>query len=222
MNFLEAWDLGASYGMELLHRQEAWLSPLMHFISAHGDTPVIRIVTVLAALFFFFIGQWRTGVCFVATVLLAFAIGYGAKPWVNRPRPDLRWVESKDKSSSQSFPSGHALLSMAVYGSLALSLAAKLEKRNAAAVLVFVGLVLPLLIGFSRMYLGVHYMSDVVAGLSAGLGCVLLFRWIDLKWTASGWPRAAHASRVTVPFQSAPEPRALEQIQSSASDQIQP
>ena len=104
MNFLEAWDLGASYAMTLLHRD--WLTHVMHFVSALGNTPVIGVVTVLSMLFFLFIGHWRTGICLVAAVLAAYGIEHAAKPWVNRPRPELAWVEAQDKKSTPSFPAG--------------------------------------------------------------------------------------------------------------------
>lgn len=192
MNFLEAWDLGGSYAMNLLHHD--WLTHVFHFITALGNSDVLLLVTTLSVLFFIFIDRWRTACCLLATVLLGYGIEQSVKPWVNRPRPELSWVEPQDKTKSPSFPSGHALLGMAVYGGLALSLAAALEDRRVKGLVVAAGGVLVLLVGFSRMYLGVHYMSDVVAGFCAGLGCVLLFRWIDRTWTAAAHSRIANTS----------------------------
>ena len=99
---------------------------------------------------------------------------------------------------------------MAAYGGLALSLAAVMENRKVKGLIVAVGFALVLLIGFSRLYLGVHFMSDVLAGFCAGLGCVLLLRWVDEKWTALSQPRRA---ATTGAFQPSPSPRALEQMQ---------
>jgi undecaprenyl-diphosphatase len=186
MNFLEAWDIGIRDGLEPMHRP--WLTHLMRFISALGNNEVLAVVALLSMVFFIFIGHWRTGLCLVAAGLLGYGIEHTVKPWVNRPRPDVKWVEPQDKKTTPSFPSGHALLTMAVYGSLGLSLAAAMENRKAKTLIVAAGLFLPLVIGFSRMYLGVHYLSDVVGGFCAGLGCVLLFRWIDLKWSAAYRP----------------------------------
>jgi undecaprenyl-diphosphatase len=219
MNFLESWDLGGSYGMELLHRP--WLTKVMHFITAMGTTHVLAVVALLSFLFFLFIGRWRTGVCVLAAFLLAYGIEHAAKPWVSRPRPDLKWVEDQDKTKSPSFPSGHALLSMALYGSIALSVAAEMETRRRKLLIAAAGLVMPLLIGFSRLYLGVHYMSDVVGGLCAGLACVLLFQWIDQKWTAASQPTQLSTTSATAPYQPAHAPRALEQVQRTDGDQIQ-
>jgi membrane-associated phospholipid phosphatase len=219
MNFLEAWDIGARDGMQLLHH--AWLTPVIRFISALGSLEVVRLVAILSMLFFIFIGRWRTGLCLVAAILLAYGIEQTAKPWVNRSRPDVKWVEAKDKPKSPSFPSGHAILSMAVYGGLALSLAARMETRKLKVLLVAAGLFLPLLIGFTRLYLGYHYMSDVVGGLSAGLGCVLLFRWIDLKWSAIDQRKNVTSTTATAPVPKQPSPKSLEPIQHSGGEQIQ-
>src|SRR5579871_1895491 len=64
MDFIVSKDLGASFAMEMLHRP--WLTRFMHFVTALGNNEELRVVTVLATLFFCFIGRWRTGVCLVA------------------------------------------------------------------------------------------------------------------------------------------------------------
>src|SRR5437879_3345000 len=120
MNFLEAWDLGGSYGMELLHKQGAWLTPLLRFVTSFGNLGVIWLIALLSSMFFIFIGKWRTAVCLMATILLCKGIEQTVKPWVHRARPELRWVEPRDRSKTPSFPSGHALMAMGLYGCLAL------------------------------------------------------------------------------------------------------
>jgi undecaprenyl-diphosphatase len=181
MNFLEGWDLGASYSMELLHR--SWLTPVMRFITWLGNDLTLAVVAALAALFFALIGRWRTSGCVAAMALAAFALETNVKKWVNRSRPDLRWVDAQDRKTTPSFPSGHATGAMAIYGGIALSLAAGMRRRGLAGLIVLAGFALALLIAFSRMYLGLHYMSDVVGGLCAGLSCALFFRWVDQTWT---------------------------------------
>jgi undecaprenyl-diphosphatase len=83
-----------------------------------------------------------------------------------RPRP--AWDAPIAVSGGFSFPSGHAMVSLVAYGMLAYLVWLQLEHQRARVALVGCTLVLVLLIGLSRMYLGVHYFSDVIAGYAAG------------------------------------------------------
>lgn len=85
--------------------------------------------------------------------------------------------------STYSFPSGHASMSLAIYGSLAIIVARQLENVALRALVVAGAAVLIALIGFSRIYLGVHYLTDVVAGYSLALAWMLLCALaLDLRW----------------------------------------
>jgi undecaprenyl-diphosphatase len=88
------------------------------------------------------------------------------KQLVARPRPFF--VDPLLLETSYSFPSGHAMASLVVYGMLAYFCTLVLRSWRARMAIVFGAALLVLLIGFSRMYLGVHYFSDVVAGFAAG------------------------------------------------------
>lgn len=91
--------------------------------------------------------------------------------------------------SSASFPSGHASVSLALYGALALLLAEHTSNARRAAYAI-VALALVVAIGFSRLYLGVHFLSDVLAGYSAGLFwlaiCVATVRAAAARRASSG------------------------------------
>jgi membrane-associated phospholipid phosphatase len=71
---------------------------------------------------------------------------------------------------------------MAILGGLALTLSRTLPWRGARWLVIALGLGLPLLVGISRPYLGVHYPSDVLAGWTVGLTCALLTFWADRRW----------------------------------------
>jgi undecaprenyl-diphosphatase len=93
----------------------------------------------------------------------------------HRPRPELAYLDL----STYSFPSGHAAGSAAVYGALAFLLGRRLGRGGRiACAAVFVALVC--VIGFTRLYLEVHYLSDVLAGFSIGItwlaGCLFFYR----------------------------------------------
>jgi undecaprenyl-diphosphatase len=83
----------------------------------------------------------------------------------HRPRPDVAFVHI----DTYSFPSGHAMISTATYGALAYLAWGRLVTPRARVALVFGTVVFVGLIGFSRLYLGVHYLSDVLAGIAGGV-----------------------------------------------------
>jgi len=93
---------------------------------------------------------------------------YTIKEWIGRDRPPKEWRDEAVKETNKSYPSGHSMGSTIGWGSLAYVLVLKLRRRDARA-LVIVGLtLLVLLIGFSRMYLRAHWVSDVLGGFGFG------------------------------------------------------
>jgi undecaprenyl-diphosphatase len=83
-----------------------------------------------------------------------------------RPRPSF--VDPLLLETGYSFPSGHAMMSLVTSGMLAYFAVLALQSWRARVAVIFGAALLALLIGFSRIYLGVHYFSDVVAGFAAG------------------------------------------------------
>jgi membrane-associated phospholipid phosphatase len=110
-------------------------------------------------------------------LLLLAAVGtqiltLGLKLGFERERPFF--PDPLATESSYSFPSGHSSVSLAVYGTLGFILARHLDDRRAQIASLAAAAVLVGLIGFSRLYLGVHFLSDVIAGFSVGLAWVAL------------------------------------------------
>jgi undecaprenyl-diphosphatase len=169
MNALEAYDLGTLYYLGSLHRP--WLDEAARAVTWLGNNGTLAVVVVLAALAFVLLRRRRAGLAIVAASLAAWGLEYGVKRLVGRPRPDVAW-RLIDLPASPSFPSGHALVSMAVYGTLGLLIAREVRRPWRYAV-VAVGFALPIVIGLTRPYLGVHYLGDVIAGWVAGLACAL-------------------------------------------------
>lgn len=148
------------------------LQEAMRDVTALGGFTVLTLVTVVAAAAFLLHRKVRHALVLVATVLVAQACSEGLKGLYGRPRPDL--VPHGVYVYSGSFPSGHSMLSAAVYLTLA-ALIASLEPRRGAKVLVFTTAVLIMMaVGVSRIYLGVHWPSDVLAGWCAGAGLALV------------------------------------------------
>ena len=151
-----------------MHRhQTAWLDYLMVEVTMLGTWIVVLSIVSIAALFL-----WLTRHKYSAALLLvATAGGIGLnnilKIGFSRPRPQV--FEWGTTVSSYSFPSGHAMSATVVYITVAY-LAARLQKTHVArlATLTVAGLIVAV-ICFSRLYLGVHYPSDVAAGVIIGL-----------------------------------------------------
>ncbi len=103
----------------------------------------------------------------------------------HRPRPELAFVHL----DTYSFPSGHAAGSAAIYTLVAVLLG-RLLRRRGRTLLGLGTLALVLVVAFSRLYLGAHYLSDVLAGLALGLawaaGCLLAFELLRLRGRYSG------------------------------------
>ena len=141
-----------------------------------GNGAFLALVVAAAVLLL-----WRRNLVTDAVfVLLAFAgaevITFGMKQGFRRDRPFFE--DPLATASSFSFPSGHALVSLAVYGSLALVVARHASSRRLAAAVLAIAAIWILAIGFSRLYLGVHFLSDVLAGYAAGAA------WLALLYVA--------------------------------------
>jgi undecaprenyl-diphosphatase len=156
------------------------LQEAMRDITALGGFTVLTVVTVVATIAFLVHRKVRHAVTLVAAVLVAEVGSEGLKQLYGRPRPDL--VPHGVYVYSASFPSGHSMLSAAVYLTLAM-LIASLEPRRAAKALVFVTAVMVMAaVGVSRIYLAVHWPSDVLAGWCGGAACALLAWSALLRW----------------------------------------
>ncbi|MEO6579014.1 MAG: phosphatase PAP2 family protein [Candidatus Limnocylindria bacterium] len=148
------------------------LSPL-RWVTELGSWAAITVVAVGTLLVGLAIGPWFHGVAGAVTIGLV-AIGNEAfKAFIARTRPDF--IEPVLVERGFSFPSGHALLSTVAYGILGVLISRSMLPRGVrtgALVVLAVGI---FLIGLSRVWLGVHFPSDVLAGWSAGAVIVVLF-----------------------------------------------
>jgi undecaprenyl-diphosphatase len=151
-------------------------------VTALGGTTLITLVTLAAIASFAFHKKYKHALVMAAAVLLAWLSSDAGKLVYDRPRPDL--VPHGAYVYSASFPSGHSTLAAATYLTLGM-LVASLESRRRSKALAYglAGLLL-VAVGFSRVYLGVHWPSDVLAGWCLGA-----------TWALAGWIalRALHA-----------------------------
>lgn len=141
-------------------------------ISALGSVSFLTIAVILGVLFFSLSKNYLAGVFLVITTSSAGLLSQTLKGFFERPRPSLeRHLVFVDGFS---YPSGHSLGSAAFYLMLALLVSEFYPGRTQRLIIFFVSTMLILLIGFSRIYLGVHYPTDVAAGILLGAIWALL------------------------------------------------
>lgn len=147
----------------------SWTSPaltlFMRGVTALGSVPAITLLTVIGGAVLYLLGHRIEAVALVTASGGAGLLDFVLKLIFQRARPQVPWALASE--SSFSFPSGHAMLSFALYG-IAAFLIWRAHPRVWTALLTVVSwIALVIGIGVSRVYLGVHYPSDVVAGYVA-------------------------------------------------------
>ena len=161
----------------------AWLEHAMRDITALGGYTVIILITIAAIGYLAILRQWPSIALVVASLAGGVSINNVLKYWFDRPRPDL--VAHLVDVHTLSFPSGHAMLSAVAYLTLGALIAQVQPRRRLKLYVLGIGIVLTLLIGSSRVYLGVHWPTDVLAGWC--LGAV----WAIACWLAARWWQSA-------------------------------
>jgi undecaprenyl-diphosphatase len=170
-------------------RSEPLREPLafLRIVTEAGSTSAVMILAAASLLVGLAIGPWRHGVIAAVVVGLA-SFGNGLlKAAIARERPDL--IDAIVSEAGYSFPSGHSALGMVGWGVLAVLVSRTRLPRAVRMALVAVMAAMVVMIGISRVYLGVHYPTDVIAGWTLGGVIVLLYE--RLTRTVSREPAAA-------------------------------
>jgi undecaprenyl-diphosphatase len=159
-----------------------WLEEAVRDITALGSAPTL-VIAVLAVVGFLALAKaWRPAIFTLLASGGGLILSSLLKYTIDRPRPDL--VPHGNLIYTSSFPSGHSMMSAVVYLTLAALVTRLIERKRLKGYALGVAMILTLLIGVSRIYLGVHWPSDVLAGWAAGaawaLGCWLIARRIGL------------------------------------------
>jgi membrane-associated phospholipid phosphatase len=141
------------------------LTELFEAVTTLGNGIVLAGVTAIAAYLLARRGTRKEAVLMVIAFVGAEILSYSLKLGFRRDRPFF--TDPLASESTFSFPSGHSTVSLAVYGALAVVLARRLRGSGRLACLAAAALLVSL-IGFSRLYLGVHFLTDVLAGFAAG------------------------------------------------------
>ena len=158
-----------------------WAEEMMRDLTALGSYAFVTLVVVAATGYLLLVRKRALAVLMVVAVAGGMLISNLLKSGFDRPRPDL---EHAARVFTPSVPSGHAMLSAVTF----LTLGALLTRVNvdwrAKLYFLAVAVLLTIIIGISRIYLGVHYPSDVIAGWCVGSA------WALLCWAAALWLQA--------------------------------
>jgi undecaprenyl-diphosphatase len=180
-------ELDRGIVLEVQEEDEFYLPGLMRFVSFFGDTPV-AILTVLLASVLFFAASYRLEAAFVLFTFVADGVGLLFKSLIGRARPTGDLVLRVERDSvTASFPSGHVLHYVVFFGFLLVVMISlrDLPMKVRLPVGSF-SVFLIALISISRMYLGVHWASDVIAGYLIGLLLLFLQLYFYFRYRSSG------------------------------------
>ena len=151
-----------------------WLESAIRDITSLGSASVLVLITTATIIYLLLIRRPGTALLIFVAVAGGQVLSSLLKVGVDRPRPEL--VSHLVDETSLSFPSGHAMLSAVTYLTLGSLAARFLPGRTTKVYVLFLAVLTTVLVGVSRIYLGVHWPSDVLAGWCAG------FAWAMLCW----------------------------------------
>jgi undecaprenyl-diphosphatase len=199
-------DTSVAEGMHEVALRNDWLVDTLVVLSDVFDPLVFRVVTTLIAVWLLWVGRRRLATWALVTIWGAALLGLGLKLVVGRARPDL--VDAVATAPGRSFPSGHALSSAVGCGVLLL-LVMPLLAGAWRAVAVAMAILVPAAVAFARVGLGVHYLSDVTAGIVIGLAWLSVTSAIFEWWRRDvGLPPAPATEAEPELGEGVPEPRA--------------
>ena len=165
----------AQLGMWLHTHSSPHLTAVFLFITALGSTVLVICVTVVVGIYLL----WRKQTYWLAAVWLSVFGGILLNKFLkyifHRPRP--HFDDPILALTSYSFPSGHTMAATVLYGVLAALLVTNTERRSFRVLIILGAMLVIASVGFSRMYLGAHYLSDVLGAIAEGLA------WLSLCLT---------------------------------------
>lgn len=165
-----------------------WLAEMARDITALGGVAVLTLLTVLMVVHLLLRREWSTAVLVGVAAITGTTISNALKTIFDRPRPELTAIA---EYGAGSFPSGHSTASAVIYLTLGLMLAKAADKARMKVFYVLTAILLTVLVGLSRLYLGVHYPTDVMAGWAIGAAWALTCSLIASRLEGRPEPREA-------------------------------
>lgn len=161
-----------------------WVEEIGRDFTALGSMGVLTFITLAVLGYLLLAGRYRTSLFTLIAVSGGMLLSTFLKMGFDRARPDL--VPHVTTVYTASFPSGHSMMAAVTYFTLAAILSRVHSSPLLNAYLLIVAALITLLVGASRVYLGVHWPTDVLAGWAAGAA------WAALCWLAARWLQRRH------------------------------
>jgi membrane-associated phospholipid phosphatase len=173
------------FSREIQEHRRPWLDHFMYWVSCPGYMPQAPIMVTGTALIFFLF-KYKKAALYILLTMLGGLVSTLVKVAVNRPRPSDTVVRILQKTTQQSFPSGHVLFYVVFFGFLIL-LMYQLQgvSRALRATVIGFSLLFIFLIPISRIYMGAHWFTDVLGGFLLGLICLYVLSWFYLRHRAN-------------------------------------
>lgn len=156
-----------------------WIKNVSLDITALGSAPVLTLITLMICGYLLLERKIAAAGLILFASISGTVLNQVLKDYVARERPNI--VPHLAEISNSSFPSGHSMLSSIIYLTLAVLLVQTVKTRSTKMYLIGAAFLLAFLVGLTRVVLGVHYPSDVLAGWTAGTA------WALLCWMAANW-----------------------------------
>lgn len=169
------------FSKEIMNLDKIGYELISKYLITDGVTPIAKTVTrlggaivlITCTLFsIFFVKNKKIGLCISLNLLISTGLNLVLKNLVQRPRPiEYRLIDE----TGYSFPSGHSMVSTAFYGFIIYLIYNNVKNKKIRLTLITLLSVLILTIGTSRIYLGVHYTSDVIAGFLISISYLVIY-----------------------------------------------
>lgn len=167
-----------------------WLHEAVRDLTALGSATVLTIIVSVTVVGLAFLGSWRAAGLIVVSIVSGTLLSNRLKDVFARERPDFDTVYA---TLTNSFPSGHAMLSAVTFLTLGALLAQTTTQWRLRILIFTVAVLLTLAVGISRVVLGVHFPSDVLAGWALGAAWALLWTGLALFLRKRGFVRPSRA-----------------------------
>jgi undecaprenyl-diphosphatase len=154
-----------------------WFEGMVRDLTSFGGL-IVQLLVTLAVIGFLLLERKKHAALFVLVAVVGGSlIGMSLKDLFERARPEI--ISRESEIMSASFPSGHSMMAAVTYLTLGALLARTQRSRLVRAYVLLLAMLLTFIVGFTRMYLGVHWPTDVLAGWIAGAA------WALLCWTVA-------------------------------------